>query len=59
MLVSSLVTGDFFVKFKLWNMVYGFQWLLLFVYGAAQEENKGACLTKVVHTYVLKKFYLF
>jgi hypothetical protein len=56
-LVSSLVIEDFFVKFKLRNKVDGFEWLLVFVYGAAQE-NKGSRLTRL-STYVLKKFYLF
>ena len=42
------MAGDFCVKFKLKSKEDGFLWLLVIVYGAAQETNKPAFLSELV-----------
>ena len=46
--VQSVVARDFCVKFKLKSKEDGFLWLLVIVYGAAQEEHKPAFLAELV-----------
>jgi hypothetical protein len=42
--VQNIVQGDFYLKFKLKNKADNFEWLLILVYGAAQEEEKDKFL---------------
>jgi hypothetical protein len=43
--IANMIYGDFHVKLKLKNKD-GFQWILVAVYGAAQQEYKEAFLTE-------------
>jgi exonuclease III len=47
--IANMIYGDFHVKLKLKNKD-GFQWILVAVYGAAQQEYKEAFLTELAHT---------
>jgi hypothetical protein len=47
--IGEIEEGEFFIKFKLCDKVDGFQWVLVSVYGAAQEENKEALLTELAN----------
>jgi hypothetical protein len=47
--ISEIEEGDFFVKFKLRNKQDDFQWLLVSIYGAAQDHFKQAFLAELVH----------
>ena len=47
--IGAIDEGDFYVKFKLRNKVDGFIWVLVSVYGAAQQEFKEAFLSELVH----------
>lgn len=47
--ILSIVEGEFYVKFHVWNKSDGFQWILVAVYGAAQEEFKEAFLVGLVN----------
>lgn len=47
--ISSIVEGEFYVKFHAWNKSDGFQWILVAVYAAAQEEFKEAFLVGLVN----------
>ena len=40
--------GDYHIKFQLRNKNDGFQWNLIAVYGAAQDEHKQSFLTEIV-----------
>jgi hypothetical protein len=40
--IGEIEEGDFFVKFKLRNKQDDFQWLLVSIYGAAQDHFKQA-----------------
>jgi hypothetical protein len=42
--------GDFCVKFHIRSKKDGFDWLLVPVYGAAQEEKKADFLSELVRT---------
>jgi hypothetical protein len=42
--------GDFYVKFLLRNKEDGFKWVVIAVYGAAQDGFKEAFLTEIVQT---------
>ena len=46
--VKRITAGDFSVKFHLRSKSDGFEWVLVTVYGAAQEENKAAFLSELV-----------
>ena len=46
--VGEVEEGEYFVRFKIRNKEDGFQWNLISVYGAAQDEFKEAFLTKLV-----------
>ncbi|WVZ85936.1 hypothetical protein U9M48_032792 [Paspalum notatum var. saurae] len=46
--IGEIEEGDFFVKFKLRNKEDGFQWVLVSVYGAAQQQYKSAFLSELV-----------
>lgn len=48
--IGSIDEGDFYVKFGLRNKVDDFHWVLIAVYGAAQEEHKEYFLTELVQT---------
>lgn len=48
--VSSIDEGDLYVKFHVRNKENAFQWILVAVYGAAQEEYKEAFLTELVRS---------
>lgn len=48
--VSSIDEGDFYVKFHVRNKENAFQWILVAVYGAAQEEYKEDFLTELVRS---------
>ncbi|KAJ1277053.1 hypothetical protein BS78_05G264400 [Paspalum vaginatum] len=46
--IGEIEEGIFFVKFKLRNKSDGYQWLLVSVYGPAQQDSKDAFLTELV-----------
>jgi len=46
--VDKIESGDSFLKFNLTNKSDGFRWALMAVYGAAQDEHKGAFLSELV-----------
>jgi hypothetical protein len=48
--LTLMVEGEFFVKFHLNNRVDNFKWILMAVYGPAQEDFKTAFLTELVRT---------
>ena len=48
--LTLMVEGEFFVKFHLNNRVDNFKWILMAVYGPAQEVFKTTFLTKLVRT---------
>jgi exonuclease III len=48
--IKSSVHGNFHVKFKLQNKNDNFEWILIAVYGAAQEEEKDRFLRELVQT---------
>jgi hypothetical protein len=45
-----IVEGDFFIKFHLCNKSDNFKWILMAVYGPAQDDFKTAFLSKLVCT---------
>ncbi|KAJ1297557.1 hypothetical protein BS78_01G385700 [Paspalum vaginatum] len=46
--VSLIVEGEFYIKFHLCNRTDNFKWILMAVYGPAQDEIKSAFLTELV-----------
>jgi exonuclease III len=48
--IANISHGDFYVKFKLRNKNDNFEWVLIAVYGAAQNEHKESFLRELVHT---------
>jgi exonuclease III len=48
--IANIFHGDFYVKFKLRNKNDNFEWVLVVVYGAAQNEHKESFLRELVHT---------
>jgi hypothetical protein len=48
--VRKVVNEDYCVKFQIRSKKDGFEWLLIPVYGAAQESNKADFLAKLVRT---------
>ncbi|WVZ52923.1 hypothetical protein U9M48_003922 [Paspalum notatum var. saurae] len=46
---GEIEEGDFFIKFKVRNKVDDFRWLLVSIYGPAQQENKEAFLLELAH----------
>lgn len=48
--ISSVDEGDFYVKFHVKNKDDGFQWILVAIYGAAQEDYKEAFLVELVNS---------
>jgi exonuclease III len=48
--VQNSVHGNFHVKFKLKNKMDNFEWVLIVVYGAAQDEGKKSFLRELVQT---------
>ena len=48
MILEKLRKVSFFVKFKVRNKKDGFQWVLVSMYGAAQQQYKDAFLTELV-----------
>jgi hypothetical protein len=47
-IVQSVVHGNFFVKFKIKNKADNFEWILIAVYSAAQDEEKEKFLQELV-----------
>lgn len=47
--IGSIDAGDFYVKFHLKNREDDFQWVLVAVYGAAQNQFKEKFLNELVH----------
>jgi len=48
--LSLIVEGEFFIKFHLRNRQDDFKWILMAVYGPAQEDFKSAYLSELVRT---------
>jgi hypothetical protein len=48
--LSMIVEGEFFIKFHLGNKIDNFKWILMVVYGPAQEEFKIDFLSELVRT---------
>ena len=48
--LSLIVEGEFFIKFHLRNRQDDFKWILMAVYGPAQEDFKSAFLSELVRT---------
>jgi hypothetical protein len=48
--IGNIDEGDFYVKFHLRNKDDGFRWVLVAVYGAAQDEYKENFLAELVKT---------
>jgi len=48
--LSLIVEGEFFIKFHLLNKNDDFKWILMAVYGPAQDEFKSTFLSELVHT---------
>ncbi|WVZ75253.1 hypothetical protein U9M48_023327 [Paspalum notatum var. saurae] len=48
--LSLIVEGEFFVKFHLSNKSDNFKWILMAVYGPAQDDFKTAFLAELVRT---------
>lgn len=46
--VQNFEDGDYHIKFIIKNKMDGFCWVLLSVYGAAQEEHKEHLLSELV-----------
>jgi hypothetical protein len=46
--VSKVSNGDFCVKFHVRSKKRGFDWVLVLVYGAAQDEKKSEFLSELV-----------
>ena len=49
--LSLIVEGKFFIKFHLRNRQDDFKWILMVVYGPAQEDFKSAFLSELIRTY--------
>jgi hypothetical protein len=49
--VTKVITGEFCVKFYLKNKVDNFEWALVAVYGAAQDNQKPIFLAELVRIY--------
>jgi hypothetical protein len=49
--ISMIVEGDFFIKFHRCNKIDNFKWILMAVYGPAQDEFKSTFLSELVRTY--------
>jgi hypothetical protein len=45
--VGSFHQGDFMLQMNLWDKINKIKWILLIVYGAAQEENKLSFLSEL------------
>ena len=48
--LSLIVEGEFFIKFHLRNKSDNFKWILMAVYGPAQDDFKPAFLAELVRT---------
>jgi len=48
--LSLIVEGEFFIKFHLRNKNDDFKWILMAVYGPAQDDFKSAFLSELVRT---------
>ena len=49
--LSLIVEGEFFIKFHLRNRQDDFKWILMVVYGPAQEDFKSVFLSELIRTY--------
>jgi hypothetical protein len=43
--IGAIDEGDYYVKFHMYNKVTYFKWVLVTVYGPAQNSQKGQFLT--------------
>jgi exonuclease III len=50
LVVNRVDSGDYCVKLSITSKIDGFQWLLVPVYGAAQDKNKYEFLAELVRT---------
>ena len=57
--VGDVEEGEYFVRFKIRNKEDGFQWNLISVYGAAQDEFKEAFLTKLVQLCTKETLHIY
>ena len=48
--LSLIIEGEFFIKFHLSNKSDKFKWILMAVYGPAQDDFKSAFLAELVRT---------
>jgi hypothetical protein len=48
--IADISQGDFYIKFRLRNKIDNFEWVLIAVYGAAQNEFNEGFLRELVHT---------
>ena len=48
--VDKVEVEEFFIKFYLITKVDGFRWILMVVYGAAQQDRKGEFLAELVRS---------
>jgi exonuclease III len=48
--IADISQGDFYIMFRLRNKIENFEWVLIAVYGAAQNEFKEGFLRELVHT---------
>jgi hypothetical protein len=46
--ISMIIEGEFYIKFHLCNKIDNFKWILMAVYGFAQEEFKTAFLPELL-----------
>ena len=46
--VNNVIVGDFSIKFHLRSKNDGFEWALVPVYGAAQDDKKSEFLSEIV-----------
>ena len=46
--IENFEDGDYHIKFVIKNKIDGFQWALLSVYGAAQEEQREHFVSELV-----------
>jgi hypothetical protein len=57
-IVQGVVHDNFFLKFKLKNKIDSFEWTLITVYGAAQEEEKESFLQELVQACSIERIPL-
>jgi hypothetical protein len=48
--ISMIIEGEFYIKFHLCNKIDNFKWILMAVYGSAQEEFKMTFLLELLRS---------